>query len=75
MDRNSYHVMINIDGGWRVVRRGAARAMRIFKTQKEAIKFAQNVSRTHHAELVIHRENGRLQERRSYASDPNVSKE
>jgi len=73
MVRNSYHVMLNLRGGWRVVRRGAARATRIFPTQKEAIEFAQDISQNHHAELVIHHKNGRLQERHSYAADPKLS--
>lgn len=39
------------------------------KTQAEAIKFGQVISRNHRTELIIHDRNGRLQERMSYSTD------
>lgn len=70
----NYHVLAKVDGGWKVVRAGAIRASKAFATKSEAVKYARNISRSEHSELIIHGVDGRLQERTSFASDPMPSK-
>jgi len=69
MAMNDYHVIAGVNGGWRVIRRGSSRAAKKFKTQAEAIKYGQVISRNRHVELIVHDRNGRLQERMSYSTD------
>ena len=67
--------MAKVNGGWMVIRSGAARATKVFDTQGEAIKYAKDVTRDHQSELVIHGKDGRLQEKTSYLSDPRPPKD
>ncbi len=75
MSRNSYHVIANINGGWNVKRTDAERATRSFASQKDAIEYGRNISKSHATELVIHGEDGRLFSKESYGNDPNLSRE
>ncbi|MDR1610154.1 MAG: DUF2188 domain-containing protein [Candidatus Symbiothrix sp.] len=56
--------------GWAVRKSGASRASRNFSTQREAIRYGTQLSRTERTELFIHRENGMIRERNSYGNDP-----
>ena len=75
MSRNSYHIIANIDGGWNVTRTGAERATRRFATQKDAIEFGRNISRSHATELIIHDRDGRLLGKEPFGNDPNPPRE
>lgn len=74
MSKNSYHVIAKIDGGWSVKRTGAERATRTFATQKDAIAFGRNISRSHATELIVHRKDGRLSSKESFGEDRSSSK-
>lgn len=71
---SSYRVIASINGGWSVKRDGAERSAKTFDTQREAIKYGENLSRSHSSELVIHGRNGRVQRKDSYGKDPNPPK-
>lgn len=59
------HVTTSLRGGWTVRTAGAARALKRFDKQTEAVKYARKVAKERHGELVIHREDGTI---RSYSS-------
>ena len=75
MSRNSYHIIANINGGWNVTRTGAERATRSFATQKDAIKYGRNISKSHATELIIHDSYGRLSSKETFGKDPNPPRE
>lgn len=72
MTGQSQHVVPN-GGRWSVRRTGAARASRVFDTQREAIAHARNIARNEGSELYIHGSDGRIREWDSYSGDPRPS--
>ncbi|MGI8883061.1 MAG: DUF2188 domain-containing protein [Pyrinomonadaceae bacterium] len=75
MSRKSYHVIANINGGWNVKRVDAGRATRSFATQKEAIKYGRDISKSHATELVIHKRDGRFSSKESFGGAANPVRE
>lgn len=75
MLRKSYHVIANINGGWNVKRTDAERATRSFASQKDAIEYGRNISKSHSMDLVIHGRDGRLSSKEFYGNDPNPPRE
>ena len=57
-------------GKWAVRCEGNERSTSIHKTQSEAIEVARTIAKTQGTELVIHRADGRIRGRDSYAADP-----
>ena len=70
MAEKKYHVVAKVDGGWKVVKAGAVRAVRTFDSKSAAVSYGQNISRNEHSELVIHGIDGRFERRTSFAADP-----
>ncbi len=69
--RKSNHVIPSSErGGWAVKKSGSTRITRSFDRKDEAIKFGREISRKQETELFIHKRDGRIQERNSYAKDP-----
>lgn len=68
MSSKGQHVVPS-GGKWKVVRSGAARASRVFDTQKDAVERATEIARNDRAELYIHGPDGRIRDRRSYGKD------
>ncbi|HWT11389.1 MAG TPA: DUF2188 domain-containing protein [Allosphingosinicella sp.] len=61
------HVVSNVRGGWSVRGAGSERATRVFATQAEAISYARDLARRDRGILYLHREDGTVKEKRSYA--------
>lgn len=55
---NAQHVVYHPGGGWSVLRNGARRATRTFRTRNDAITYGRGLARKAGVELVIHREDG-----------------
>lgn len=72
MNRTTQHVVRSPDG-WSVKKGGAKRASKSFKTQQEAISYARELSKKQGAELYIHRKDGMVREKNSYAIHPPLS--
>lgn len=72
MARTVVHVRPTTAGSWKVEREGATRASAILKTQAAAIeRGAQLAQRVRgDAQLVIHGEDGRVRDERTYGRDP-----
>jgi Uncharacterized protein conserved in bacteria (DUF2188) len=49
--KKNQHVVANPRGGWSVRHTGAARATRVFETQKDAIDYARRIARKESSEL------------------------
>jgi hemerythrin superfamily protein len=68
------HVTPSRDGGWRAERRGSNRAVAKSDRKGEVIRRARDVAKSQGGRLVIHKANGRIQEERTYGSDPRRSR-
>jgi predicted RNase H-like HicB family nuclease len=70
MTRNERHVVKNPDGGWDVKKPDAKRASCHAETKAEAVDRAREICITEKAELIIHGEDGKIQNSNSYGKDP-----
>jgi hypothetical protein len=68
--KKDQHVVANPRGGWSVRHTGAARATRVFESQKDAVDYARGIARKKSSELYIHRRDGTIKEKSSYGKDP-----
>ena len=68
MAKRDHHVVPQGEG-WAVKREGAERASSLHETQSDAITAGQDLARTNHTELVIHRPNGQIRDSDSYGRD------
>lgn len=65
-----FHVAPNSSGAWAVLRSGASRASRVFKSQADAVAYARRMARKAGSSLYVHRLDGTIQHRDSYGPDP-----
>lgn len=57
--------------GWQLKKERAERALKTFKTKKEAVDFGINKARALPlSQLIIHKKDGKIQEERTYGNDP-----
>ncbi len=57
--------------GWAVKGEGNDRATSVHDTKKEAVQAGREIAQNQGSELVIHGENGRIQQKDSHGRDPN----
>lgn len=72
---DNYHVTKNGDQ-WKLTKEGSQRASKTAVTKKEIIKQTQNFMADKTGSVKIHKENGKIQEERTYQrkDDPRKSK-
>ncbi len=71
MKRGEHHVVHNSErGGWDVKQPGALRVSGHYGTKSQAVSAGRIMSRNKGTELVIHGENGRIQNSDSHGCDP-----
>ena len=63
------HVVTHPDG-WAVRREGSERATVVVPTKTEALERAREISQREQGSVVIHGQDGRIQEERTYGNDP-----
>ena len=61
-----HHVLRSLDGGWSVWREGAKRASKRFDSKKEAVLWGRSISQKQGTDFVIHRQDGKVQEKSSH---------
>lgn len=69
MSRKEYHVVPRQDG-WAVQREHSERASALCGTKADAVARGRELSRNIGAELVIHKQDGTIQNPNSYGNDP-----
>lgn len=74
MAKKDYHVVPH-GKQWAVEREGTKRASSLQPTQAKAIANARNLAKKNEAELVIHRNNGKIRDSDSFGNDPNPPKD
>ena len=67
MKKNQHVVPHN--NQWAVKGAGNTKATRVVDTQQEAIGIAKQIAKNQHAELLIHRPDGRIRDKESYGND------
>lgn len=65
-DHPAQHVMAREDG-WAVIKEGSDRATRVLDTKAEAVEVAREIASNQGSKLVIHRQDGSVQETRDYS--------
>lgn len=72
---DNYHITKS-DNGWELKKEGAARASKTASTKTEIVKMAVEFLDGKTASLKIHKEDGTIQEERTYprSADPSKSK-
>lgn len=68
--KKTLHVVADLNGGWAVVRGGASRASKTFKSQQEAISWGREASEKQKTEFFIHRRDGTVEREMSRGSNP-----
>ncbi len=63
------HVVPHPDGGWAVKGEGNDRYTAVFEYQDEAIERARQIAMNYGADVIIHRKDGSIRDRRSYRRD------
>ncbi len=69
MSKKNYDVSPN-GKKWQVKQHGNYRASKIFKTQKEAIKYGKKRAKNAKGELYIKNRKGQIRNANSYGNDP-----
>lgn len=59
----SNHITKHPQGGWQIKKSGASRALKKFKTQKEAIEFAKGLEETTGTAYIIHKADGKTRKK------------
>jgi hypothetical protein len=70
MTRKTHHVVPNADNGWDVKKGGGEKAIKHFDKKQDAVEFGRGVSKNQSSELVIHRQDGTIQNADSHGGDP-----
>jgi hypothetical protein len=63
------HVVKRPDG-WAVIGEGNEKAVKVTRTQAEAIEVAEEIARNQHSETKIHGRDGKIRAGNSYGNDP-----
>jgi hypothetical protein len=58
-----YHISHRPDGGWQVTFPGSEKALKLFKTQAEAIAFAEGVAKNQGSSISIHSKKGAIRKK------------
>lgn len=70
MSKNHRHHVVPHQSGWAVRREGSDRASAVTPTKDKAVERAREIAEREQGGIVIHGENGRIQEERTYGPDP-----
>jgi Uncharacterized protein conserved in bacteria (DUF2188) len=60
------HVTADPNGGWRAVRSGASKALARSDSKQEVVSRARETAKSQAGRLVVHKQNGSIQEERTY---------
>jgi hypothetical protein len=63
------HVTADPRGGWRAEKRGASRAIARSDSKREVVQRAREVAKSQEGTLIVHLQDGRIQEERTYGAD------
>ncbi|MBN7809580.1 DUF2188 domain-containing protein [Algoriphagus sp. H41] len=67
--KRSNHVIPIQNSEWVLVKSGAEKPFRRFKSKTEAISFGNELSKTEQSRLYVHKSDGRIEARHSYSPE------
>lgn len=70
MSRPRPHHVVKHPEGWAVRREGSDRASAVRPTKEQAVERGKEIAQREQGSIVVHKENGRIQEERTYGNDP-----
>lgn len=72
---DNYH-LTHQSGEWKLKKEGSDRAIKTFASKQEAMDYSTEYMREHEGSLKFHKEDGKIQEERTYprSADPNQTK-
>ena len=70
MVKATHHVVPNSNGGWDIKKGGSSKVIKHFRTKKEAVTKAREISKNQKTELKIHNKDGRIAQSDSHGNDP-----
>jgi uncharacterized protein YdaT len=70
MSNEKRHHVVPHQNGWAVLREGGERASVVTETKEQAFERAREIAQREGGGVVIHGENGRIQQERTYGNDP-----
>lgn len=70
MSTSNRHHVVPHENGWAVRREGSERVSTVTRTKDHAISLSLDIAERARGGVVIHRENGTIQEERTYGDDP-----
>jgi hypothetical protein len=73
--KRSNHVIPMQNSEWVLVKSGAEKPFRIFKSKTEAVIFGNEISKTEKSRLYVHKSDGRIEARHSYSPEDQQVKE
>ena len=68
--RKTHHVVPNPSGGWDSKKGGGSKAIKHFDRKQDAIEFTRHISHNQGSELLIHGQDGKIQQSDSHGKDP-----
>lgn len=75
MGRKKYHVTKDEDGNWKGTAQGGKRASVVADTKKEAVRKTIEIAKKQQdSQVIIHKQDGKIQEERTYGNDPHPPK-
>lgn len=73
-ERETWHISPHDDGGWKVKKAGGEQAASRHETKDEAVEAARVIAKKRSkGQIKIHRQDGTIQEERTYGDDPSTS--
>lgn len=67
MGKNQY--VVPHENGWAVKGAGNSKSTAVTKTKKEAMNIGRGIAKNQKSELVIHKKDGKIQDKDSYGPD------
>ena len=62
--KKSYHIALREDGKWQVKLSKGGRALKLFRTQAEAIAFAKEKAKNQDGHIIIHKVDGKIRKQK-----------
>ena len=75
MSRTKYHVTKRKDGSWQGKKQGSKRASTLGTTKATVVKKTTELAKKEgNSQVIIHKQDGKFQEERTYGNDPHPPK-
>lgn len=70
MDKKKRIHVVADDAQWKVKREGGQRASSVHDTKAEAVAAGRSLAQADKGQLLIHKQDGKIQEERTFRNDP-----